>query len=111
MLHAARAWALGAILAMSLFAAAANAETLTKVRVAAIPIDVSATVYYALDLGMFKKAGLDVDILSMGSGAAVAPAVSSGAVDIGSSNFISLAQGHEHGIPFLMVAPSGIYSS
>jgi NitT/TauT family transport system substrate-binding protein len=90
---------------------ALGAQTLTKLRVAAIPIDVSGTVYYGSDLGMFKKAGLDLELTSMGSGAAVAPAVASGAMDIGSSNFISLAQGHERGIPFVMVAPSGAYTS
>jgi NitT/TauT family transport system substrate-binding protein len=92
-------------------AAPVAAQTAPTIRVAAIPIDVSAAVYYAQDLGLFKKAGLTVEIQSMGSGAAIAPAVASGAVDVGSSNFISLAQGHEHHIPFLMIAPSGVYSS
>jgi NitT/TauT family transport system substrate-binding protein len=86
-------------------------QTLSTIRVAAIPIEVSGAVYYASDLGLFKKAGIDLELTSMGSGAAVAPSVSSGAMDIGSSNFISLAQAHERGIPFLMVAPSGMYTS
>jgi len=88
-----------------------GAQTLTKVRAVGIPIDVSGTVYYAADLGLFQKNGLDVEVTSMGSGAAVAPAVAGGTADIGSSNFISLAQGHERGVPFLMVAPSGAYTS
>ena len=88
-----------------------GAQTLTKVRAVGIPIDVSGTIYYGVDLGLFKKVGLDVELTSMGSGAAVAPAVAGGTADIGSSNFISLAQGHERGIPFLMVAPSGAYTS
>ena len=88
-----------------------RAQALTKVRAVGIPIDVSGAIYYAVDLGIFEKVGLDVDLTSMGSGAAVAPAVAGGTADIGSSNFISLAQGHERGIPFLMVAPSGEYTS
>lgn len=113
MLHATRARFLLATAASLAVASPriVSAQTLPKVRVAAIPIDVSGTVYYGLDLGLFKKAGLDVELMSMGSGAAIAPAVASGAMDIGSSNFISLAQGHERGIPFVMIAPSGEYSS
>jgi NitT/TauT family transport system substrate-binding protein len=88
-----------------------GAQALIKVRVVGIPIDVSGAIYYAQDLGITKKYGLDVELTSMGSGAAVAPAVAGGAADIGSSNFISLAQGHERGVPFLMVAPSGAYTS
>lgn len=88
-----------------------GAQALPKVRAVGIPIDVSGAIYYAADLDIFKKNGLDVEVTSMGSGAAVAPAVAGGTADIGSSNFISLAQGHERGVPFLMVAPSGAYTS
>jgi NitT/TauT family transport system substrate-binding protein len=89
----------------------AGAQELTHVRLAAIPIDVSAEAYYGVEMGFFRKAGLDVEVTSMQSGAAVAPAVSSGAIDIGSSNFVSLAIAHERGFPFVFLAPSGIYSS
>ncbi|MGA2394863.1 MAG: ABC transporter substrate-binding protein [Candidatus Lustribacter sp.] len=92
-------------------AGALGAQTLPKVRAVGIPIDVSGAVYYATDLGIFKKYGLDVEVDSMGSGASVAPAVAGGAADVGSANFISLAQGHERGVPFLMIAPSGEYTS
>ena len=107
-----RSAVIASIAAMLLLSAVpSDGQTLTKVRVAAIPIDVSGTVYYAVDTGLFKKVGLDVEIMSMGSGAAIAPAVAAGSVDVGSSNFISLAQAHERGIPFLMIAPSGVYSA
>jgi NitT/TauT family transport system substrate-binding protein len=92
----------------------ATAQTTTpapaKVSVGSLPIDISGTVYYALDTGLFRKHDLDVTIVPLASGAAIAPAVSSGSVDIGSSNFVSLAQAHERGIPFLMIAPAAVYS-
>ena len=88
-----------------------GAQTLPKVRAVGIPIDVSGAIYYGSELGIFKKYGLDVEVTSMGSGASIAPAVAGGTAEIGSSNFISLAQGHERGVPFLMVAPSGAYTS
>jgi NitT/TauT family transport system substrate-binding protein len=110
--HATRAGFLAATTAaLAVAPRTLGAQTLTKVRAAAIPIDVSGTIYYGLDLGLFKNRGLDLDLTSMSSGAAIAPAVASGAMEIGSSNFISLAQGHERGIPFVMIAPSGAYTS
>lgn len=107
----ARFLAAGATAAAAAISGPVGAQTLTKVRAVGLPIDLSGTVYYAFDLGIFKKYGLDVELSSMGSGAAIAPAIAAGTADIGSSNVISLAQGHERGVPFLMVAPSGAYSS
>ena len=47
----------------------------------------------------------------MSNGASISSAVASGAVNIGASNIVSLAQAHEHGIPFVIIAPAGLYSS
>ena len=87
------------------------AQTLPHVRVAAIPIDVGALSYFAAQQGFFKKHGLDVEIVQGGNGAAVAAAVVGGSIDIGDGNTTTLATGHERGVPFVMVAPSGAYSS
>jgi len=88
-----------------------RAQQRGSVRLAAVPIDASGEAYYAADLGYFKEAGLDVDLVSMVNGGVIAPAVSSGTVDIGSSNIVSLATAHERGIPFVVVAPAGLYTS
>jgi NitT/TauT family transport system substrate-binding protein len=88
-----------------------SAQTLTKVTVAAFPIDVSALSYFAAQQGFFKKHGLDVEIVTLANGPAVAAAVVGGALDIGSGNTSTLAAAHERGIPFVMIAPSGIYLS
>lgn len=88
-----------------------SAQQRNRVRLAAVPIDASGEAYYAADLGYFKEAGLDIDLISMVNGGVIAPAVSSGSVDIGSSNIVSLATAHEHGIPFVIVAPAALYTS
>jgi NitT/TauT family transport system substrate-binding protein len=88
-----------------------RAQQRGSVRLAAVPIDASGEAYYATDLGYFKEAGLDVELISMVNGSVIAPAVSSGTVDIGSSNVVSIATAHERGIPFVMVAPAGLYTS
>lgn len=102
-------------------AASASASALTcasivraqaaPIRVAGIPIDVGANCYYAGDGGIFKKHGLDIEIITGGSGATIAAAVIGGSLDIGDGNTTVLAQAHERGVPLVMMAPSGMYRS
>jgi NitT/TauT family transport system substrate-binding protein len=89
----------------------ANAQTLTPIRVATTPTDTGAQVYYALDLGLFKKVGLDVDVSSIAAGSAVATAVAAGSFEIAQTSVQALAAGHDRGLPFVIIAPGGAYSS
>jgi NitT/TauT family transport system substrate-binding protein len=90
---------------------AVNAQSGDTIRVASLPIDVGALSYFANQQGFFKKHGLDVNIITLGSGPAIAAAVVGGSLDIGDANTTTLATGHQNGVPFVMVAPSGAYSS
>ena len=89
----------------------AAGQTAAPVRVAALPVDVGALSYFAQEQGFFKKHGLDVQIVTGTNGAAIAAAVAGGSMDIGDGNITTLALAHERGVPFVMVAPSGAYSS
>jgi NitT/TauT family transport system substrate-binding protein len=80
-------------------------------RIGAAPVEVGALVYYAQDEGFFKKANLDVEIVAAANGPAIAAAVASGTVDVGSGNALSIAQAHEKGLNFVYVAPSGAYTT
>jgi|GEM_PF-6036519 ABC-type nitrate/sulfonate/bicarbonate transport system substrate-binding protein len=80
-------------------------------RVVAFSIDSSAEPYFALDQGFFKAAGLDVTLETGANGPAVAAGVVSGAIDIGLSNVITLAQARARGVNFVLVAPASDYSS
>ncbi|HEY5349405.1 MAG TPA: ABC transporter substrate-binding protein [Candidatus Lustribacter sp.] len=73
--------------------------------------ETDAEVYYAQDMGFFKKAGLTVEIQTLANGAAVASAVASGALQIGDSNTLSLATARQKGLPFVIFAPGALYSS
>lgn len=75
----------------------AAAQTSTILHVITTPIELSAGVYYAQSLGLFKKNGLDVQIQALQSGEAAAVAVAGGAAQIGVSNILSLAMAHEKG--------------
>jgi NitT/TauT family transport system substrate-binding protein len=84
---------------------AAGAQTAPDhLRVGAAPVEVGALVYYAQDEGFFKKANLDIEIVAAANGPAIAAAVASGTVDMGSGNALSIAQAHEKGLNFVYVA-------
>jgi len=81
--------------------------TLTTIRVASPAVDVTGNLFYALDLGYFKQAGLDVQLTTLAAGADAVAAVIGGAVEVGSSNLVAIALAHEAGFPVVLVAPSG----
>ncbi len=78
-------------LAVGLASSGACAQDLIALRVATTPIDAGAQVYYAADMGFFKKAGFDVQITSLPGGPAIAAAIVSGAFDFAQINIPTLA--------------------
>jgi NitT/TauT family transport system substrate-binding protein len=89
---------------------AASAQDLPVIRIGTTPIDAGAEPYFARQKGFFKSAGIAVEITALASGAALAAAVASGALDIGQSNVVSISSAHDRGIPFVLLAPASLYS-
>jgi NitT/TauT family transport system substrate-binding protein len=84
------------------------AQELPLVRVGALPTDGTSVVFYAKELGYFERAGLNVEITTMGSGPAIAAAVAGGALDIGIANVATVAQARARGLPMRFIAPSSM---
>jgi NitT/TauT family transport system substrate-binding protein len=101
---------LGGACAMGLNCAESIADG-ADVTIVTTPNETAAEPFFAQDMGFFKSAGLDVEVTSSPNGAAIAAAVASGAVQIGNSSVSSLAQAHVKHIPFVIIAPGGLYSS
>lgn len=74
------------------------------IRIAAIPIESAAEVFYARELGFFARAGMTADIQPFQNGEAIASAVASNAVDIGYATITPLALAHSKGIPLTILA-------
>jgi NitT/TauT family transport system substrate-binding protein len=89
----------------------ADPASLVTIRIALPGQDVDATAFYAQDLGIFRKYGINADFLVIlkGSGAAVAAAVMGGAADIGTSDLVSTANAHIRGFPITVLAPQAIF--
>jgi NitT/TauT family transport system substrate-binding protein len=86
-------------------------SSLTPLRIAVIPGDISAEAYYARDLGTFRKAGIDAQISPLMNGPAISTAIAAGAIDVGFGNVISIAVAHDRGIPQQIVAPANIHTT
>jgi ABC-type nitrate/sulfonate/bicarbonate transport system substrate-binding protein len=86
----------------------AAAQTAAPLRIVLFPGETAATAYYALELGMFARAKLDVQITEVKNGAAAAAAIAGGSIDVGFSNPLSVAEGFERGVPFTILAPAAL---
>jgi NitT/TauT family transport system substrate-binding protein len=95
--------------AASAFSPAAEAQTITPVRVASTLDDNLTPILWGQQSGIFKKYGLDVSLQTFPSGAAQASALTGGAIDIGKSSMLSLINGHLRGVNFHIVSGAGIY--
>jgi NitT/TauT family transport system substrate-binding protein len=102
--------ALGAMLAVFASSPPSAADDLPTLRIGTTPIDAGAEPYFAKQIGLFKRAGINVEITAMSNGSALAAAVASGAIDIAQSNVVSIATAHARGIPFVLIAPASLYT-
>jgi NitT/TauT family transport system substrate-binding protein len=86
----------------------ARAQAAQTVRVVIVSGETSATVYYAKELGLFAKAGIEPEITEVTNGAGAAAAIAGGSMDIGSSEPTALVVAHDRGLPFSILAPAAL---
>jgi len=80
----------------------------TKLQVGTIKIGDLSPFFLAQEKGFFKDAGLDIIVTAMVGGAAIQPALASGALNIGWSNVVSVYQGHLEGFDYRFIANGAI---
>ena len=97
-----------AILALLALPSNAGAQQLVTVRVAAAPLDTLGNVYYALDLGYFKDAGIDIEFIAGQNAAAAVAALAGGSADVAGGAVTSLAAAYSQGIPLTLIAAGGM---
>jgi NitT/TauT family transport system substrate-binding protein len=62
--------------------------------------------WFAQDIGLFGKAGLDVNAQLFPNGSAAAAALIGHSLDFACGNVVTVAQARDHGVPVALVAPS-----
>ena len=96
------------VLSLALLPSSLPAQTPSSspLKLGVITVEAAAEAFYALDMGFFKKQGLDVDLQIMQNGASIAAAVAGGALDVGFADTVSIANAHARGLPFVYLAPA-----
>jgi NitT/TauT family transport system substrate-binding protein len=97
--------------ALLLAPCASGSQTPLSLTVVTSPSDAGGEVYYAKELGIFAKHGLDVEIIPVANGEAAGAAIISGKYPIGQGNIVAIATARDHGIPVVVVAPAAIYDA
>ena len=80
----------------------------TKLNMGYMKIGDLSPFFLAMEKQFFKDAGLEINLASMVGGAAIQPALASGAINIGWTNVVSMCQGHLQGLDFRFIANGAI---
>jgi NitT/TauT family transport system substrate-binding protein len=80
-------------------------------RLISFPIDTGMEVLYADSAGLTLQAGITLQNTMMNFGAASQSALIGGAADVANSNVASLAIAREKGLPLVLIASGGLYTS
>lgn len=99
----------GTIVASSPLALSQNESPL--IRVSAGPDDQSTPLLYATKSGLYKKYGLNVEMVKLGGSAAVAAALAGGSLEIGKASTMGLVTAFAKGLPFTAIGNLANYNS
>jgi NitT/TauT family transport system substrate-binding protein len=103
---------LGGLGAAAALPSVAGAQTAIPVKGAITSVYYDAVpILWAQKSGMFAKAGVDLDLGRLPTGAAVTAAVAGGSLNIGKSTFFAVVAAFAHGVPIVVIAPAVIYDS
>jgi NitT/TauT family transport system substrate-binding protein len=80
-----------------------------KLRVGTGTVEANAQIFYAADMGFFKKNGLDVEVVKLRSGTTTMAAIIAGDLQCGVANVLSLGAAHQRNVPLVMFAPGAYY--
>lgn len=99
----------GAAAATALWGSPARSQELKPLRVGLAEGDDATPTLYAQKTGIFKKYGLDVQVIEQNSGAAALAALAGGALDVTGTSLLSFFSAVSRGLPLKLVAPLAVY--
>lgn len=89
---------------------AARAQAAVTIHAAITPIYYDAMpILYGQKTGAFERAGIDLQLGRLATGAAITAAVTGGSLDLGKSTVPAVISAFARGIPLAIVAPGAIY--
>ena len=97
--------------ALGALAATGPAAAETPFVVGSLSSAMDAAIYYPLQQGWFKAAGLDVTVQPISAGPAAMAGVVGGSMQTADGNVLSLAEAYSKGIPVVLIAPGASWTS
>lgn len=88
-----------------------RAQELVPVRCGSVPLDGYGEPYYGVAAGIFRDAGIDLQITGLANSGAIAEAITGGSLDVGLGSISQIAGAREKGIPYTFFAPGPVYSA
>lgn len=107
----ARRHALGLIASAAAFTPALVRAESAKIRLGSATVETYAEPYYAVDEGIFTRAGLDVEVSTFPNAGAITQGAAGGAIDVGMADMIQLANAVLHGVPLGFFAGAAMWTS
>jgi NitT/TauT family transport system substrate-binding protein len=80
-----------------------RAQALEKLQITGVVTDDMTSIYYAIQHGLYQKAGLDVEVIPASSGTNATQAVVSGAYPVGKGSLIAALIAHVKGLPLTII--------
>ena len=81
------------------------------IRIGAGPDDTSMPVIYAVQSGLFAKAGLNVELQKLAGAAVIGAAIAGGSLEMGKASALSVVTAHAKGLPFTVLGNVATYDS
>jgi len=87
----------------------AVAQTTEKIRICGVPTDDLTPIFWAIDNGIYKKNGLDIEFVPTPTGTAATTAVISGTYELGKASPIAACLAHLKGIPVAVIGNGALW--
>lgn len=86
-----------------------RAQEIEKVRIVGVPTDDMTPIFYAIGSGLYRRAGLDVEVVTANSGTASTVAIVAGAYELGKGSPMASLLAHARGLPLTIVANGALW--
>jgi NitT/TauT family transport system substrate-binding protein len=101
----------GITAALTLAPSVARAQALEKIRFSGVPTDDMTPIYFALQNDLYKKAGIDFEMIPAGSGSTATTAVIAGTYEMAKASPIAALLGHLRSLPVTIVGHGATYDA
>ena len=88
---------------------AAQAQTPQALRLIGVPTDDMTPVFSAVKAGLYRKAGIDLELVPTSSGAVAVDAIMAGTYELGKGSAISILNAYLHGLPIRIIGNGPIW--